>query len=190
MNRNDAINIVKPVLTEVRYEHTLRVADTAVMLAEAHQGSIRQAELAGLLHDYAKYHSKQEMVRWIKSTTLPKDLLDYHHELWHAPVGAKMLRLIHGVTDRAVLDAIYYHTTGRAHMTQLDMIVFVADYTEPGRDFPGVDQVREASRNDLVYASWLALKNTVIYLAGNESGIYPDTLHAYNDLTKYVKGGQ
>ncbi|WP_217586769.1 bis(5'-nucleosyl)-tetraphosphatase (symmetrical) YqeK [Lentibacillus saliphilus] len=189
MNRDEAIRIVKPQLTDERFEHTLRVADTALELSECYGVSSEQAEEAALLHDYAKYRPVEEMKRWIKSTTLPKDLLHFHSELWHAPVGAKMLELEHGITDQSVLDAVAFHTTGRVGMTSLDMIIFIADYIEPGRSFPGVGEVRAMAKQDIRHACWLALRNTISFLLDKQSQIYPNTFYAYNDLTNYVKGG-
>ncbi|MCP6368247.1 bis(5'-nucleosyl)-tetraphosphatase (symmetrical) YqeK, partial [Klebsiella pneumoniae] len=81
-------------------------------------------------------------------------------ELWHAPVGAFLVRNEVGITDKEVLDAIAYHTSGRPGMTLLEKIVYVADYIEPGRRFPGVDEVRELAKKDLNAALIQSLKNT------------------------------
>lgn len=74
------------------------------------------------------------------------------------------------------------HTTGKKHMSVLDKVVFLADYIEPGRNFPGVDEVRETAETDLDKACLLALKNTIVFLVGRGRTVYPDTFHAYNDL--------
>jgi len=189
MEIKEAIESVKPHLTEQRFQHTLRVAETAVRLAEKYHADPNKAELAGILHDYAKYRNLDEMKRWIRESMLPKDLLDYHHELWHGPVGALLARRELGVSDEEVLDAVHYHTTGRAHMGKLEMIIFLADYIEPGRNFPGIEEVREAAQKSLLKATWLASRNTIQYLIGKQATVYPDSFHAYNDLTKRLHGG-
>src|SRR5690606_29604756 len=127
--------------------------------------------------------------RIIKTTYLPKDLLLYHHELWHGPVASFMIEQEYGVEDEAIKKAIYYHTTGRANMSDLELIVFVADYIEPGRSFPGLDEVRDMAQKDLVGAAWMVSRNTINYLMEKKNSIYPDTFHAYNDLTRLLNGG-
>lgn len=189
MNRNEAIERVKPHLTEKRLAHTIRVADTAVKLANRFDDSEERAELAALFHDYAKYRSLEELKHWIVKSNFPKDLLEYHHELWHGPVGSLLIEFEHGISDPIVQNAIYYHTTGRANMSNMDMILFVADYIEPGRDFPGLNQVREAAKEDLTRAAWMVSRNTIHYLMSKNNAIYPDTFYAYNDLTRKINGG-
>ncbi|WP_138415669.1 bis(5'-nucleosyl)-tetraphosphatase (symmetrical) YqeK [Aquibacillus sediminis] len=187
MERNEALALVEPHLKAVRFEHTKRVVDTAINLAEQYGVDKQKAELAAVFHDYAKYRDKQEMQRWIEQEALPKDLLDFHHELWHGPVGALLVKREIGITDQSVLDAIRWHTTGRANMTPLEKVVFLADYIEPGRDFPGVGEVRDQAKQDLDRACWMALKNTITFLMSKDATIYPDTFHAYNDLLRVVE---
>lgn len=189
MDKNEAIKKVKPQLTVKRFEHTLRVAETAVELAERFQVSQDKAELAAIFHDYAKFRPAEEMRRIILASPLPNDLLFYHQELWHAPVGAILVKEEHGIQDQLVLGAIHNHTTGKAHMNKLEMIVLLADYIEPGRSFPGLDEVRNMAKEDLAHACWLSIRNSIQFLMGKGSRIYPDTIHAYNDLTRHVNGG-
>jgi predicted HD superfamily hydrolase involved in NAD metabolism len=189
MDKNEAIAIVKPLLTKQRFEHTLRVAETAIKLAELYQVSIEKAEIASIFHDYCKYRSLEEMRRIIQTSYLPKDLLLYHHELWHGPVASLMIEQEYGVEDETIKTAIFYHTTGRANMSDLELIVFVADYIEPGRSFPGLDEVRDMAEKDLVRSAWMVSRNTINYLMEKKNRIYPDTFHAYNDLTRLLNGG-
>ncbi|WP_242520473.1 MULTISPECIES: bis(5'-nucleosyl)-tetraphosphatase (symmetrical) YqeK [Halobacillus] len=183
MTREQALEYVKPFLKQERFDHTVRVADEAVILAERFGADVKKAALAGALHDYAKYKDRDLMRRWIESDRrLPKDLLDYHHELWHGPVGALMLEQEIHLTDPEVSSAVSCHTTGKKHMSLLDKVVFLADYIEPGRNFPGVDEVRKTAETDLDQACLLALKNTIVFLVGKGRTVYPDTFHAYNDL--------
>jgi len=189
MNRDEALLHVKPHLTEKRFEHTIRVADTALSLAEKYGVSKEQAELAAIFHDYAKYRPVAELRRWVESSYLPKDLLQYHHELWHGPVGSMLIELEYGIHDQDVKSAIYYHTTGRKDMSPLELVIFVADYIEPGRQFPGLDEVRQMAKLDLVKSAWMISRNTINFLMSKNQPIYPDTFYAYNDLTNKVYGG-
>jgi predicted HD superfamily hydrolase involved in NAD metabolism len=182
MERELALLTVKPHLTEHRYQHTLGVVDTAVELAKRFGANVKKAELAAIFHDYAKFHDKSEMRALVKSTLTEKDILHYGDELLHAPCGAYYVKEEVGITDEEVLGAIRYHTTGRPDMTLLEKVVFLADYIEPGRQFRGVDVVREVARLDLDEAIIQSLENTISFLMKRRQPVYPDTLNTYNKL--------
>ena len=186
MKLNEALYVVKQELNDDRFEHTKRVIETAEHLASCHSVSVDKATLAAALHDYAKCWPTEKLRKYILISPLPKDLLLYNHELWHGPVASILLPNRIGIKDRSILNAIRYHTTGRAHMSSLEMVIFVSDYIEPGRHFPGVDQVREVAEDHLVKAAWLAVKQTINYLLERQGMIYPDTIHAYNTLTRQI----
>lgn len=187
MNRNEALQLVKAQLTEKRYVHTLGVAESAVELAERYGADVKKAELAAIFHDYAKFRPKEEMKQIIMEQNITKDLLDYHSELWHAPVGAYLVEQEAGITDQEILDAIAYHTSGRIGMTLLDKVVYLADYIEPGRSFPGVEEVRKLAEQNLDAAVIQAVRNTINFLMMKKQVIYPATFHTYNDLIKNLK---
>jgi predicted HD superfamily hydrolase involved in NAD metabolism len=187
MNREKALKVVKDQLTERRYVHTVGVMETAIHLAQLYKVDAGKAELAAIFHDYAKFRDKEEMRQIIINQKMPQDLLQHHDELWHAPVGAYLVENEVGITDQEVLEAIRCHTSGKINMSPLDKVLFVADYIEPGRDFPGVEQVRESAMNSLDIAVIQAMKNTIAFLLKRNQPIYPDTFHAYNDMTMKVK---
>lgn len=181
MDRSTALKIVKEQLNEKRYEHTIRVTDTAVALAKRYGADLKKTELAGALHDYAKYRSLDEMRHIIQyDEYINTDFLDYGEALWHAPAGAHLVHTEAGIDDADILQAIAYHTTGRAEMSQLEKVIFLADYIEPGRDFPGVDDVRERAQSSLESAIAMALRNTIQFLLEKEQKVYPLTMKAYN----------
>lgn len=188
MNETEAKTIVKKRLSTKRYEHTIRVAETATQLAKCYNISPQKAALAGLLHDYAKCDTIDELKQQISAFQLPSELLDYHSELWHGPVGAMAVKEKYRIMDHNIIHAIYYHTTARENMSLLEKVIFVADYIEPGRSFPGVDEVREVAKINLDLAAQRALRNTIIHLLKKEAIIYPDTFLAYNQLTKSLEG--
>ncbi|MFG6114261.1 bis(5'-nucleosyl)-tetraphosphatase (symmetrical) YqeK [Halobacillus sp. MO56] len=187
LDRDTALELVKAKLKKERFEHTIRVTDTAVKLAEMYGADVEKAERAAILHDYAKYRNREEMKRWIKSDPrLPKDLLHYHHELWHGPVGAVILEKEAGLDDTEVAAAIACHTTGKANMNVLEKVIFLADYIEPGRKFPGIDEVRDTANEDLDKACLQAAHNTIFFLMSKGQKVYPDTLHNYNHLINTI----
>ncbi|MFC4404053.1 bis(5'-nucleosyl)-tetraphosphatase (symmetrical) YqeK [Gracilibacillus xinjiangensis] len=181
MEREKALAIVEKQLKKKRYEHTVRVMETAIALAEHYSANVKKAEQAAIFHDYAKYRDIKEMRRWVIEEKLPQDLLEYGDELLHGPVGSVMVEREVGIKDPEVQSAIYYHTTGKSYMSLLDKIIFIADYIEPGRSFLGVDEVRAIVYEDIDQACWMAARNTVQFLMEHEQPVYPDTFHLYNE---------
>jgi predicted HD superfamily hydrolase involved in NAD metabolism len=184
MDRQQALEIVRKQMHEKRYVHTLGVMETAIELAERYGVDTKKAELAAIFHDYAKCRPIQEMEEIIKREGMPQDLLEHNKELWHAPVGAYLVEKEVGITDHDILQAITYHTSGHEQMTMLDKVIYVADYIEPGRKFPGVEEVRDLARRDLNQALLQALKNTIRFLMEKNQAIYPLTFQTYNALIK------
>jgi predicted HD superfamily hydrolase involved in NAD metabolism len=182
MEREQALKMVKIQLTEHRYQHTLGVMETAISLARKYGVDEKKAELAAIFHDYAKFRPKEEMKEIIVSEGMPKDLLEYNSELWHAPVGAFLAEAEAEITDKEVLDAIRFHTSGRRGMTKLEKVIYLADYIEPGRHFPGVEEVRNLAEINLDDALIKAVQNTIMFLMKKNQAIYPETFHTYNDL--------
>jgi predicted HD superfamily hydrolase involved in NAD metabolism len=182
MDRAKALEIVKEKLPVKRYQHTLGVVKTAIMLAEKYGGEKKKAELAAIFHDYAKYRSIEEMMAVVRSEAMDQKLLTYGKELLHGPVGAYFVSTEIGIRDEAVLNGIRYHTTGRANMTLLEKIIYLADYIEPSRDFQGVNEVRVLAEKSLDEALLLAIGNTINHLVTQNQPVFPDTLAAYNEL--------
>lgn len=182
MNRETALQIVKAQLTEHRYQHTLGVMETAIELAKLYGADEKKAELAAIFHDYAKFRPKEEMQQIIVNEGMNPLLLEYNSELWHAPVGAYLIEKEAGITDPDILDAVRYHTSGRMEMTLLEKVIYLADYIEPGRHFPGVDEVREIAKTSLTDALIASMKNTIVFLLKKNQPVFPDTFDTYNHL--------
>ncbi|MDZ5470912.1 bis(5'-nucleosyl)-tetraphosphatase (symmetrical) YqeK (plasmid) [Bacillus sp. 31A1R] len=182
MERTEALEIVKKQITKHRYEHTLGVMETAISLAQQYGADEKKAELSAIFHDYAKFRPKDEMENIIVREKMPELLLKFNSELWHAPVGAFLVKTEVGIQDEEVLDAIKYHTSGRAQMTLLEKIIYLADYIEPGRHFPGVEEVRALAEKDLNEALIKAVQNTILFLMKKNQPVYPETFNTYNDL--------
>jgi len=182
MNREALMEATKSQMPERRWKHVLGVVDTAVELADRFGGDRDKAWLAALLHDYTKAWPIERMEKIIREHGLPPELLEHDKELWHAHVGAWVVRTEHGIDDEEVLDAIRYHTSGREGMTKLDKIVCLADYMEPGRDFPGVNKIRELAQHNLEDALLAGFDSTIRLLLDRGKRIFPLTMLARNDL--------
>ncbi|NGP62220.1 bis(5'-nucleosyl)-tetraphosphatase (symmetrical) YqeK [Paenibacillus thiaminolyticus] len=187
LTRQQLIESVQAQMPAARWQHTQGVMDTAVILARRFGADPEKADLAAILHDVAKYWTTDRMERVIREENLPPVLLEYDKQLWHAPVGAVVAARDYGVQDEEVLDAIRYHTSGRAPMTLLDKIVCLADYIEPGRDFPGVDRIRELAGQDVNLALIAGFDSTIGFLLSQRRRIFPLTVTARNRLIEELE---
>ncbi len=183
MEYEEILEAVKERLPAQRFTHVLGVVETARILAVRFGADADEAMLAAVLHDVAKVEPADQMKQMIlREVDLPKDILRFHSELWHAPVGAFIAQHTFGITNPFVLDAVRFHTTGRMNMTLLEKIIFLADYIEPNRTTPGVADCRELAESDINAAIILVYKRTVAYLLSKNATIHPDTIYGYNDL--------
>lgn len=164
-----------------RFEHSLRVEALAVDLARFWGVSEQKASIAGLLHDTARDLPDNRLTAIVAASDDPL-LADWKQStapvVLHAPVGALIARQDFGVTDSEILTAIALHTTGAAEMGPLAMIIFLADYCEPGRHFPGVEPVRSLLRTSLEAATLQALTQTIEYLRERDLPVDTHTLEA------------
>lgn len=175
------------LLSPHRYAHTLGVMHTACALSMAHSYPMTRAQIAGLLHDCAKYLSNDQLIEIAKKRGLsisPGE--EKAPQLLHAKVGALFAEEIYGVQDPAVLRAIRLHTTGSPAMGLLDKIIFVADYIEPGRDrAPHLSDIRQLAFYDLDLAVTLILEDTIAFLEASGAEIdvsSRQTLDSYRDI--------
>ncbi|GAB1529789.1 MULTISPECIES: bis(5'-nucleosyl)-tetraphosphatase (symmetrical) YqeK [Brevibacillus] len=185
-NREELLVRVRQQMHEKRYNHTLGVAASARELAERFGADPDKAELAGLLHDYCKCWPVEKMFEILVRHDMPTELLEGEKELWHAFAAAIVIQTDLGVTDADILQAVRYHTTGRAGMSLLEKVVCVADYIEPNRVYPGVDFIRAKAMHDLDAALALALGGTIQFLIEKQKTVFPLTLTAYNDLVSRI----
>ncbi len=142
-----------------RVLHIIGSAHLAVLLAEAHDVDMNAALLAGLLHDVAKFESREEQRELIiqHEGGIEPELQDYSN-LWHAVAGSILARVEHGVECPAILRAIRIHPTGEAEMNDLEKIVFLSDYVEPQRKWDGAGVLRMLALENLDLATDIAIK--------------------------------
>ena len=170
----------KSNMTEDRFEHCIGVSKTAKKLAELNQYDEDKAALAGFIHDYAKQVSVEEYREVIKTKGFDQDLLNWNRSIWHGIVGIYFIQRDLKINDSEILTAVRRHTTADVEMTTLDKIVFMADYIEPGRSFPGVEEARKITYANLDKGVGYQLAHTLEFLIEKRNKIYPRTLDAYN----------
>lgn len=164
-------------LKKERFEHTIGVMYTAASLAMCYGENVQKALTAGLLHDCAKYCSAKEQIRICKKHGIVLSESELKMPaLIHAKLGAFLASSEYGVTDKAILDAIMFHTTGRPDMTMLEKIVYIADYIEPNRkNIPGLNEIRSIVFQDIDRAVYLSASSTVTYLKQDGKAVDPVT---------------
>lgn len=174
---------ITAVMSEKRFRHSVGVAETARRLAERWGEDPDKAYLAGLVHDCAREMPDAVVLKRAEEFGIVIDNIERQiPHLLHGAVGAAIAASEYGITDPWVLSAVEVHTTGDAQMTGLDIVVCLADYIEPNRDFPGVDRLRAASEVHPGRALRMALEGTIKYLIEIGAVIHPRTIVARNEL--------
>lgn len=183
MKYSEIQNELKQRLKPKRYKHTLGVVESAENLTRRYGGDVKQARIAALLHDCAKNMDDRQLLDMARAFKLPLDsVVIAEPQLLHGAVGAVIAKTDFDINDPMILDAITYHTTGRTQMTTLDKIIYLADYIEPNRDFPGVDELRAMSEKNLEDACILGLTHTIQFVLSKDGLVHPLTIEARNDL--------
>jgi predicted HD superfamily hydrolase involved in NAD metabolism len=164
-------------LSERRYEHTLRVADTAEDLALAHDLEADRARLAALLHDAAREMEPEEYLNLAQEWHLQVGDPELQSpKLLHGPVAAELAKRELSVDDEEVLQAVRAHTTGRPEIESLALILYVADKIEPARDYPSVGRLRTLAREDLHRAAEESLRRAIAHNEERGKATHPDSL--------------
>ena len=167
-----------PLLKPERIAHVSGCESEAVRLAVEWGEDPELAAEAAILHDATKRWSLQEQVRRCGAYGIPLGQAELESPaILHAITGAAFAREEFGVCD-AVYGAIRWHTTGKADMTLLEKIVYLADTVEPNRDFPGVEQIRKACDTDLDEAMALALRRSLAHIGERGKQPHPATVEA------------
>lgn len=174
--------ILQERLTPKRYHHSLCVADEAVRLAKKYGGDTEKAYLAGLLHDITKNASEEEHLHIFREFDIMLNDIEKNAEkLWHAISGAAYIEHMLGINDTEIITAVRYHTTARKNMTQLEKILYLADFTSADRDYDDVDIMRQKLEVSMQAALQYALSYTINDLVSRDKPLHLDTVEAYNE---------
>lgn len=177
------LRVLKDKLGDSRYTHSLCVADSARELAARYGAESENAYTAGLLHDILKDASGEEQLCALKKSGIiltPSETAN--PKLWHAPAGAAYLEHELGITDEDMLNAVRYHTTGRAGMSLLEKVIYIADYVSADRTYNGADTMRTLAAQSLEAAMLFALEFGIGHLAKTKQVIHTNSVECYNEL--------
>lgn len=173
-----------------RYEHTLGVAYTAAALAMNHSVDINNTMIAGYLHDCAKQLSDEKKIHFCQKNNISiTDAESKNPSLLHAKVGAYMAMNTYKIADKEIINAILNHTTGRPEMSDLEKIIFIADYIEPGRkNAPNLTEIRKMAFVDLNKTMLMILRDTLEYLKVSNTVIDQKTQTTYDYYAHLCEG--
>ena len=179
-----AAALVAARLSPPAADHSRRVAETAGVLAVRYGVDEDSARLAGLLHDWDREQSSEQLFAAATSAAIEVSSADKTVPyLLHARTGASALRGTFPDLSDEVVTAVAHHTVGSVDMSDLDKVVYVADMIEPGRDYPGVEPLRELATSaglPELFAS--AYQQSILHLISSRKRIHPDTVSVWNAL--------
>ena len=191
MDYHEILVILAAELRPARFRHSRDVSRTAVRLAEKWGADIEKARMAGILHDCARSLRGEALLSAVKEAGLePSEIECCQPALLHALLGAVWARTRFGVEDPAILQAIRRHTTGAPQMTLLDKVIYLADFIEPGRNFPGVEKMRELVAKGPDVTLLKAYNHTIAYILAGDGLLHPDTVAGRNSLLLEMKAKQ
>lgn len=172
-----------------RIEHILGVEQMAAELAIFHGIDAPKAQVAGLMHDLAKYFKPKLLLEMARAEGLELDsVLETAPHLLHADISAVVARDEFGVQDEEILQAIANHTLGRPGMSQLSCIVFIADALEPSRGkSPELEVMRSHSKKNLHAAVWQTCDYAFKYLLETRCLIHPRSILTRNWALQMAK---
>ena len=176
--------VVLSLLKKNRVNHVLGCRDTAVELAKHWGANVTDAARAGILHDITKaIDGPLQLTLCAEYGTILDDFSVRYPKTLHQLTGSLVAERIFGENE-AVVAAIRHHTTGKADMTLLEKIIYVADYMEPCRDFPGVERLRELAYSDIDAALKLGLEMTLEHLKRQGSEVSQESRDALAFLNR------
>ena len=179
---------LRPVaLSYLKYQripHVLGTEQEAIRLAERYGADVEKARVAALLHDCTKKLNMEQQLELCRRYGIELDELEQKAlKLLHAKTGAAVARDVFGV-DEDIYSAIWWHTTGHGDMTLLEKIIYLADYIEPSRNFPGVDKLRRACYKDLDEGLLLGLEMTIQEMTDMGNPVHRATIEARDALKR------
>lgn len=185
----DSIKEIKEYIarnfSEKRKVHTEGVRKTAIELARKYGADEKKAEIAALFHDMYRGVPEKTMNYYVKSLGLADKYLD-NCNLAHGKVAAMIMQRDFDIEDADIINAVSYHTTGRAGMSVLEEVIYLADAIEPNRAYPGVEKLREIAKTDLEKACLMSLSSTIDFVRSSGNYLDEETILAKEYLERKI----
>ncbi len=184
-NINEYRTVIRERLSDYRFYHSLCVAESAKELAKRYGADENKAEVAGILHDVCKEEEPDVQLEIIKNAGMT--ITDFERsgkKFYHQLSGCAYAKSVLGIEDEEILGAIRYHTTGRADMTLMQEIIYLADFISADRDYDDIDSIRKEAEKGKEYGMLYATAYTIKSVVKKGKPLHPDTVSAYNWLLK------
>lgn len=181
--KEELIKHIEKNITERRKTHIYAVAEEAKKLAQRYGVDIEKAEFAALFHDIFRSVPEEKLNDYVKQLGLDDRYLN-NANLAHSKIAAAIMERDYNIRDRDLLNAVSYHTTGRANMSNLEKVIYLADAIEPNRNYPCVDKIRNIAYQDLDQACLLLLEHSISFIKSKNSYLDKDTLMARDYLVE------
>ena len=177
---NELRKLVLAKVSYSRFNHTIAVEQQAVLLAKIHGCSEFKAATAAILHDLTKEMKPNDQLAIISKSELNFDSDELvSPPLWHSVAAAAYAQDNLGIKDKDVINAIHYHTSGRAEMSLLEKVILVADTTSADRNYFGVAELRNLAETSLERVIFECSKTNIINLARKKRHISCNTIETY-----------
>ncbi|MBD5143465.1 MAG: bis(5'-nucleosyl)-tetraphosphatase (symmetrical) YqeK [Oscillospiraceae bacterium] len=175
------IAFLERTLSAKRFKHSCNVARAAKLLAQQYGADMQKAYFAGLVHDICKEMNFEKQYELVKAGNFKPDFAELHSKkLWHGIAGAYFLQQEFHIEDMDILNAVRFHTVGRANMSILEEIIYIADMISEERDYKGVDKMRRLAQKNLQSAMLEALRDAVSSVMKKNGFVPVYTIEAYN----------
>ncbi len=179
---------LKKILSRERFEHSLRVVETALKYASGLKIDNDKLILSALIHDRAKELPEDKLAKISVENNRPLELAEkINPVLLHGPVGAIIIKNEWEIFDREILRAVKCHTTACPEMGMIEKIVFLADCLEPNRDYPEANELREIAREDIELAFRKTIDYTIWHVVKKGWALHPSTVKARNHILYHDK---
>jgi len=154
-----------------RLRHVLGVRDTALKFGEKYNLDLFKLEVAALLHDITKYYSEEENKEVIMEYFDDWEIIfsEYNKQILHAFSAVVMAQKMYGIKDEIILGSILNHTVGKPEMNIYEEVLFISDYTEPGRSYDSCLRVREIAKEDIKLAVYTAIDDSINFYEAENS---------------------
>ena len=172
---------IKKSLSDYRWNHTVGVAVTAAENCTRYGVSESDAVTAALLHDCGKELSRDDKL--IADCHIPADVPP---PVVHQFISAYLAEHVYGIKDKNILNAVKYHCSGRENMAPLEQLIYLSDMVEDGRDYDGVQEMRDIFKRDKDKALYYALKRQLERLNSSGFPVYQLTQKAYDYLKEHL----
>ena len=179
---------IKKNLTQKRLEHTYSVCDTALLLNKSNNFNISEKSIiyASYLHDASRYYKLEEMKSILDENNIAYKS-HYNEGLLHAKVSMIIAKNDFCIEDADIINAILYHTTGRAEMSMLEKIIYASDYLEPLRKLDKADEIRSIAIKDFNKALLLTIIESISFVLSQKQYLDTDSILMYNHNMGYCQ---